>query len=132
MRISLRILLINFIIVALILSASVFAFYSVMYNVLISQQSRQLVSATNNFIYALRSKIIESEDEFLALSSSEIETILKTNNLNTNNIDFILHLDSSSKNIIKLVANKNVYLPDRAITYEEFLKLQSICSGARG
>ena len=121
MRISLRILLINFIIVALILSASVFAFYSVMYNVLISQQSRQLVSATNNFIYALKSKTIEFEDEFLEFSSFEIETILKTNNLKSTNIDFILQLDSSSGNIIKMAVNKNVYLPGRAITWEEFL-----------
>jgi len=92
MRISLRILLINFVIVALILGSSVFAFYSVMYNVLISQQSRQLVSATNNFIYVLRSIIIECEDEFLALSPNEVETILQTNNLRTNNIDFIVQM----------------------------------------
>ena len=121
MRISLRILLINFIIVALILGSSAFAFYSVMYNVLISQQSRQLVNATNNFIYALRSKIIESEEEFLEFSSSEIETILKTNNLKSNNIDFILLLDNSSSGIIKMAVNKNVYLPERAVTWQEFL-----------
>ena len=121
MRINLRILLINFIIVALILSASVFAFYSVMYNVLISQQSRQLVSSTNNFNYVLRSKIIECEDEFLALSSPEIETILKTKNLKANNLDFILLLDNSSENIINMAVSKNVYLPDRAISREEFL-----------
>jgi signal transduction histidine kinase/CheY-like chemotaxis protein len=121
MRISLRILLINFIIVALILGGSAFAFYSVMYNVLISQQSRQLVSATNNFIYALRSKIIECEDEFLELSSPEVETILKTNNLKSSNIDFILLVDKSSGNIIKMTFNKNIFLPDRAITLEEFL-----------
>jgi len=121
MRISLRILLINFIIVALILGSSAFAFYSVMYNVLISQQSRQLVNATNNFIYALRSKIIESEEEFLEFSPSEIETILKTNNLKSNNIDFILLLNNSSSSIIKMAVNKNVYLPERAVTWQEFL-----------
>ena len=121
MRISLRILLINFIIVALILGSSAFAFYSVMYNVLISQQSRQLVNATNNFIYALRSKIIESEEEFLEFSPSEIEAILKTNNLKSNNIDFILLLNNSSGSIIKMAANKNVYLPERAVTWQEFL-----------
>jgi signal transduction histidine kinase/CheY-like chemotaxis protein/HAMP domain-containing protein len=121
MRISLRILLINFVIVALILGSSVFAFYSVMYNVLISQQSRQLVSATNNFVYVLRSIIIECEDEFLALSQNEVETILQTNNLRTNNIDFIVYYDNLSGRIINQAINKNVYLPDRAITWEEFL-----------
>lgn len=121
MRISLRILLINFIIVALILGSSAFAFYSVMYNVLISQQSRQLVNATNNFIYVLRSKIIESEEEFLEFSSFEIETILNTNNLKSNNIDFILLLDNSSSSIIKFAVNKNVYLPERSVTWQEFL-----------
>jgi signal transduction histidine kinase/CheY-like chemotaxis protein/HAMP domain-containing protein len=121
MRISLRILLINFVIVALILGSSVFAFYSVMYNVLISQQSRQLVSSTNNFIYVLRSIIIECEDEFLALSPNEVETILQTNNLRTNNIDFIFYYDNLSGRIIDQAINKNVYLPDRAITWEEFL-----------
>jgi hypothetical protein len=92
-----------------------------MNNVLISQQSRQLVSATNTFNYVLRSKIIECEDEFLALSSPEIETILKTKNLKANNLDFILLLDNSSENIINMAVNKNVYLPDRAISREEFL-----------
>lgn len=121
MRISLRILLINFVIVALILGSSAFAFYSVMYNVLISQQSRQLVSATNNFIYVLRAKIIESEDEFLALLPNEVETILKTNNLKTNNLDFIILYDNQSGQIINQAINENVYLPDRAITWEEFL-----------
>lgn len=121
MRISLRILLINFVIVALILGSSVFAFYSVMYNVLISQQSRQLVSATNNFVYVLRSIIIECEDEFLALSQNEVETILQTNNLRTNNIDFIVYYDNLSGRIIDQAINKDVYLPDRAITWEEFL-----------
>lgn len=121
MRISLRILLINFVIVALILGSSVFAFYSVMYNVLISQQSRQLVSTTNNFVYVLRSIIIECEDEFLALSQNEVETILQTNNLRTNNIDFIVYYDNLSGRIIDQAINKNVYLPDRAITWEEFL-----------
>ncbi|MCW8803113.1 MAG: ATP-binding protein, partial [Ignavibacteriaceae bacterium] len=121
MRISLRILLINFVIVALILGSSAFAFYSVMYNVLISQQSRQLVSATNNFIYVLRAKIIESEDEFLTLLPNEVETILKTNNLKTNNLDFIVLYDNQSGQIINQAINKNVYLPDRAITWEEFL-----------
>jgi len=121
MRISLRILLINFIIVALILGSSAFAFYSVMYNVLISQQSRQLVSATNNFIYVLRTKLIESEDEFLALLPNDVETILKTNNLKKNNLDFIVLYNNQSGQIINQAINKNVYLPDRAITWEEFL-----------
>ncbi len=121
MRISLRILLINFVIVALILGSSAFAFYSVMYNVLISQQSRQLVSATNNFIYVLRAKLIESEDEFLALLPNEVETILKTNNLKANNLDFIVLYDNQSGQIINQATNNNVYLPDRAITWEEFL-----------
>jgi signal transduction histidine kinase/CheY-like chemotaxis protein len=92
-----------------------------MYNVLISQQSRQLVSATNNFVYVLRSIIIECEDEFLALSQNEVETILQTNNLRTNNIDFIVYYDNLSGRIIDQAINKNVYLPDRAITWEEFL-----------
>jgi signal transduction histidine kinase/CheY-like chemotaxis protein len=121
MRISLRILLINFVIVALILGSSAFAFYSVMYNVLISQQSRQLVSATNNFIYVLRAKLIESEDEFLALLPNEVETILKTNKLKTNNLDFIVLYDNQSGQIINQATNENVYLPDREITWEEFL-----------
>jgi signal transduction histidine kinase/CheY-like chemotaxis protein len=92
-----------------------------MYNVLISQQSRQLVSATNTFNYVLRSKIIECEDEFLAFSSSEVETILRTKNLKTNNLDFILLLDNASEDIINMAVNKNVYLPDRTISREEFL-----------
>ncbi len=121
MRVSLRILLINFIIVALILGSSAFAFYSVMYNVLFSQQSHQLVSASNSFIYELRSKIIECEDELLTLSASEMEMSFRTKNLKTTNIDFILRLEKSSRTIIDLAINSNVYLPDRKITLDDFL-----------
>ncbi|MCH7516366.1 MAG: hypothetical protein IIB08_04455 [Bacteroidetes bacterium] len=65
MKISIRIILINFVVVVLIMGSSVTAFYSVLYKTLSSQKSNSLISSANNFVYAYRSKILEAEDELL-------------------------------------------------------------------
>ena len=90
MRISFRILLINFVIVVLVLGSAAVAFYSTMYKVLTSQQSQHLLSSANSFIYAYQAKIIETEDEFLSLFSNKIDEILNKKKLSAHNIDFII------------------------------------------
>ncbi len=64
MKLSLRILIINFTIVVLILGSAAFAFYSVMYNVLTSQQSKQLQNSLNEFLYTYRDMQQNSDDDF--------------------------------------------------------------------
>ena len=122
MKISFRILLINFVTVVLILSSATIAFYSIMYNVLASQQSQQLINSANNFIYVYRGSVMETEDEFLAFQPNELERFLSTAKLNTSNIDFIFELsDKNGDDILRKSYNKKVYIPDKKFGVKDFL-----------
>jgi hypothetical protein len=96
MKISLRILLINFLIVVLILGSSFFVFYSIAYNVLTSFQTRNLRQSANSFTYAYRSLQSDVEDDFFALYNEGIESAFKNQRLQTKNVDFILEANAKS------------------------------------
>jgi signal transduction histidine kinase/CheY-like chemotaxis protein/HAMP domain-containing protein len=121
MRISYRILLINFAIVALILGSSAIAFYSIMYNVLSSQQSRYLLNASNDFIYNTRSILQEADDEFQLIVNNNIDNVFNYPYLNTKNIDFIFETQNSSSDIIiKKISKNEVYFPSSINSLKEF------------
>jgi signal transduction histidine kinase/CheY-like chemotaxis protein/methyl-accepting chemotaxis protein len=123
MKISLRILIINFVIVVLILGSAAIAFYSVMYGVLTSQQSQHLARSTNNFTIAYRSEILETEEEFLSLSHADISGMLNTQKLQLNKIDFIIESgEDSLKTFSRIAYNKNVYIPGKKFNLNEFLE----------
>ena len=122
MKISLRILLINFIIVVLIISSAAIVFYSIMYEVLSSQQSRHLINSANNFIYAYRSKILETEDEFLALTLDNVSGVLNNRKLSNDKLDFILETSRGDFTPIRRIAcNEKIYVPDKNFGLKEFV-----------
>ena len=122
MKISLRILLINFIIVVLIISSAAIVFYSIMYEVLSSQQSRHLINSANNFIYAYRSKILETEDEFLALTLNNVSGVLNNRKLANDKLDFILETSGGDFTPIRRIAcNEKIYVPDKNFGLKEFI-----------
>lgn len=122
MKISFRILLINFLIVVLIVGGSFFAFYSIMYNVLTTYQARNLKDSANNFIYVYKSIQTEAEDEFISIFNTEIGNFLNNQSLRTKSIDFILEEDKGHSGFISRFSVKdNVYLPEKNLTLKEFL-----------
>ncbi len=122
MKISLRILLINFIIVVLIISSAAIVFYSIMYEVLSTQQSRHLINSANNFIYAYRSKILETEDEFLALTLNNVSGVLNNRKLANDKLDFILETSGGDFTPIRRIAcNEKIYVPDQNFGLKEFI-----------
>ena len=122
MKISFRILLINFIIVVLIISSAAIVFYSIMYEVLSSQQSRHLINSANNFIYAYRSKILETEDKFLALTLDNVSGVLNNRKLTNDKLDFILETSGGDYTPINRIAcNEKIYVPDKNFGLKEFL-----------
>ncbi len=122
MKISLRILLINFIIVVLIISSAAIVFYSIMYEVLSSQQSRHLINSANNFIYTYRSKILETEDEFLALTLNNVSGVLNNRKLTNDKLDFILETSGDDFTPIRRIAcNEKIYVPDKNFGLKEFI-----------
>ncbi|MBT8379625.1 MAG: response regulator [Ignavibacteria bacterium] len=122
MRISFRILLINFVIVVLVLGSAAVAFYSTMYEVLTSQQSQHLLTSANSFIYAFQTKLIETEDEFLSLFSDDFDSILNRKKLSARNIDFILELSPNNK-VLRYTCNDQIFIPGQKFHLNEFLQL---------
>ncbi|MBT8382296.1 MAG: HAMP domain-containing protein, partial [Ignavibacteria bacterium] len=122
MKISLRILLINFIIVVLIISSAAIVFYSIMYEVLSSQQSRHLINSANNFIYTYRSKILETEDEFLALTIDNVSGVLNNRKLANDKLDFILETSGGDFTPIRrITCNEKIYVPDKNFGLKDFI-----------
>lgn len=111
MKISLRILLINFAIVVLILGSSALAFYTVMYNVLTSQQSKYLKNSVNEFSSTYRDLVQSTDDDFLALINEGLEKQFNKDSLYSPNIDFILEESSADHIIIKKQKKSFVTFP---------------------
>jgi signal transduction histidine kinase/DNA-binding response OmpR family regulator/HAMP domain-containing protein len=120
MKITYRILFINFAIVFLVIGSAAFAFYSIMYSVLTSQHSKYLLNSTNDFIYAYRESIDNTDEDFLYLLKTGINQKFSSQQLFEKNIDFILRADKSSF-VVQKSYKGNVYVPDKPFTLKEFI-----------
>lgn len=121
MKISLRILLINFLIVVLILGSSFFVFYNIVYDVLTSFQTRNLRQSANNFIYVYRTLQSDIEDDFTSIYNRGIEKFWKEQTLQLKNIDFILELGNEKDGFVSKHLTKNhIILPEKEFNMGEF------------
>ena len=121
MKISLRIILINFVVVVMIMGGSAIAFYSIMYNALSSQKSQSLITSANNYIYAYRSKQLEAEDEFLSLTANNIDNPFRSRELKTNVLDFVLKANLKDPDkIIRSSSTSAINLPNKTFTLDKF------------
>ncbi len=122
MKISYRILLINFAIVVLILSSSAFAFYSIMYEVLTSRQSQYLLNSANNLVYTLRD--IQQgwlDDVQFLKNQSNNKKFPEYPRLNPQNIDFILK-ETENRKLISLLDNDYLLkIPSGNFSIQEFI-----------
>ena len=123
MKISYRILIVNFAIVGLVLISSAIAFYSLIYNVLASQQSKSLLHSASNFNSSYRQAMQETEDNFLFLINNKKDYITSNPNLSERNIDFIFKADEKIPSSLEKISLKNlVYVPGKSINLKEFLE----------
>jgi signal transduction histidine kinase/CheY-like chemotaxis protein/HAMP domain-containing protein len=121
MKISLRILLINFLIVVIILGSSFFVFYTIVYEVLTSSQTRNLRQSANNFTYVYRLLQSETEDDFFSVYNRGLETLWKEQKLQVKNIDFILELSSEADGLIsRFVVKQYIYIPEKEFSLRDF------------
>ncbi len=121
MKISYRILIINFAIVALILGSSAIAFYSIMYNVLSSQQSKYLLNSANEFNYTFRSMVSDIQDEFKYAENKNPDNLFSQSLENYKDIDFIIETATSTSNTILNKTFKNsIAFPNSIETMEDF------------
>lgn len=125
MKITYRILIINFAIVFLVIGSAAFAFYSIMYSVLTSQHSKYLLNSTNDFIYEYREAVGNTEEDFLYLLKTGINQDFSSHQLFEKNIDFILQINSSNL-IVNKSYKENVKVPDKLFSLEEFISSNPI------
>lgn len=65
MKLNIRIILINLTIVVMILGGSALAFYSILFNLINSQQKRYLQNSANNLLISLDDLFLQAEESFL-------------------------------------------------------------------
>jgi len=120
MKLSLRILIINFAIVVIILGSAAVAFYSIMYNVLTSQQSKHLQNSSNDFLYTYRELLQNSEDDFLRIENSGKSLYSSIENL-TDNLDFIFEIKAGGENVENRIGKKEIVFPVQPFNLKMFL-----------
>ncbi|NWF89525.1 MAG: HAMP domain-containing protein, partial [Ignavibacteriaceae bacterium] len=120
MKISYRILFINFFVVALIIGSASFAFYSIMYNVLTSQQSKYLLKSSNDFLLAYKETFQETENDFMQLSEEEL---FSSQRIKPTTIDFILEGDPRKpKYFTRSIVKEGVSISINENSFEKFYK----------
>ncbi|MCE1188564.1 MAG: ATP-binding protein [Ignavibacteria bacterium] len=122
MKISYRILAINFLTLFIIISGSAIAFYSVLYNVLTTQQSKHLLSTANDFVYDLESRIDESERSFIQLLPViNNPELLQKRSFEVKNIDFVLKTGSAKSPRPQLIFSRgNIGIPLGVYSLQDF------------
>jgi signal transduction histidine kinase/DNA-binding response OmpR family regulator/HAMP domain-containing protein len=119
MKISYRILLINFAVVAAILVSSAVVIYSVMNKIVNSQQSRYLVNSANSFNFSYRSLVEDCEEEFLLLEKSGFAENASGFQRNT---DFIFYAADSLGPLKVIFSSKNAVLPPKEFSINDFTR----------
>lgn len=124
MKISFRILLINFVTVAVILISSAFAFYSITYKVFSTQQSKYLSNSKEDFINSFRTINENIDNDFTLFLEKKDHS---GGNLGlakkTTNIDFIFIKDNSSASLETEFTRDFIELPKGKFSLYQFLQL---------
>ena len=118
MKLRYRILLINFVIVVLIITASAFAFYSIMYTSLTSQRSKYLIRSANDFVYSYREMLQDTDDEFHFYLENQPGNLSAKN---FQNINFIFR-ETANKRLSNEFIGQDVHLSGNTLSLEEFIK----------
>ena len=122
MKINLKILVINFSILLLILGGSGFAFYSIMYNVLTSLQSKNLLNSTNDIIFTFENDLQTSDESFQTfLNSHNSGLIVEKPTKVYKDLDYVLKIGKSKSDHPELFLIKSTLsLPIGNFTLQEF------------
>ncbi len=122
MKLSYRIIFINFAIVVLVIASSAIGFYSIMYNALTSQQSRHLLNAANNFIYTYRDFLQDIQDEFIIVRKDISANYILTENRLGKNLDFILEVTAWDSTQLRNITHKEfITIPSAQFTLDDFI-----------
>lgn len=123
MKLSLRILLVNFVIVLLILGSSAIAILTVMQQVLNKQRTQNIQSAVRNFSYVYSNELQKSDLDFADLLEKDLDSFMQRGTLSNSANDFVIELKPGDVNIIsRIVHSKFVNIPTGEKTPKKFLE----------
>ena len=122
MKISHRIILVNLLIVVIVLGSAAIAFNTIMYNTLTSQQSKNIISSSRNFIFTYRSFLDDLDEEFWKLNNKNPELLFERQVFSGNLNDFFLEANLSNETkIVRYASQSRVQIPS------EFFYNRGIC-----
>jgi signal transduction histidine kinase/CheY-like chemotaxis protein len=124
MKISFRILLINFIVVVIILLSASTVFYSLIFNTLNSQQTKNLINSSNSFIYSFQKLLSELDDELLLFLENKNQN--KSGVLNSRNLDFVISVESDESRIENIFLSKNALINPEIKTVQKFFEINPL------
>jgi hypothetical protein len=111
MKLSLRILLINFVIVLLILGSSAVAIFTTMQTVLNEQRTQNIQNSARNFSYVFSNQLQKSDYEFAEIIDNNLSAFLQNGNLNNSVNDFVIELNDEAGNFNKVVFSPRINKP---------------------
>jgi signal transduction histidine kinase/CheY-like chemotaxis protein/HAMP domain-containing protein len=124
MKISYRILIINFAIVAVILVSAAVGFYSIVYNILTSQQQKYLLNSANVFLYAYREMLQDTEDDLVYMVRNNSLTFRPGSRLSEKNIDFIFKASGTYGQLESYSVKDFVNIPEELLSAGEKFKTE--------
>ena len=123
MKISHRIILVNLLIVVIVLGSAAIAFNTIMYNTLTSQQSKNIISSSRNFIFTYRSFLDDLDEEFWTLNNKNPDLPFERQHFSGNLNDFFLEANLSDETkIVRYASQSEVQIPSEFFTIDEFVK----------
>ena len=124
MKISFRILLINFTVVVIILLSAATVFYSLIFNTLNSQQTKNLINSSNSFIYTFQKLLSDLDDELLFFVENKSQN--KSDLLNSKTLDFVILAKSDESTIENFSLSKNALINPEVKTIQKFLEINPL------
>lgn len=124
MKISFRILLINFTVVVIILLSAATVFYSLIFNTLNSQQTKNLINSSNSFIYTFQKLLSDLDDELLFILENKNQN--KSGLLNSKALDFVVVAKPDEITIENIFLSKNVLTNPEVKTIQKFLEINPL------
>lgn len=124
MKISFRILLINFTVVVIILLSAATVFYSLIFNTLNSQQTKNLINSSNSFIYTFQKLLSDLDDELLFFLEGKGQN--KSEMLNLKSLDFVIQAKSDESTFENVYLSNNVLINPQVNTIQKFLEINPL------
>ncbi|WP_337864649.1 response regulator [Ignavibacterium sp.] len=124
MKISFRILLINFTVVVIILLSAATVFYSLIFNTLNSQQTKNLINSSNSFIYTFQKLLSDLDDDLLFFLEGKGQN--KSGILNSKSLDFVIQAKSDESTFENFYLSNNVFINPQVNTIQKFLEINPL------